>query len=169
VDRTVKPGFTVQMTKPSPQPSPQGRGSRRLAGIAFDYGSTIALAGALEDGPASVTLALGGRKAAELAFLWSASLATAKEAEVATLRVAYSDGKSADMPILYGRQISAGTDQRASAETVTVNRKNLKGVTTSQRVWRWTNPRPAVGIKTVTIESRLTECAPSLLGLTGIQ
>ncbi|HEY3411936.1 MAG TPA: glycoside hydrolase family 20 zincin-like fold domain-containing protein [Armatimonadota bacterium] len=179
VDRTLRPGFTVQFRVPGSEfrvtePKPSARGTRnsklgtRLAGVSFAQVAPLALAGALSAGPVSVTLPLGGKKASELAFLWSGTLATAMDTEVATLNVMYADGKTETVPVLYGVQIAAATDQRAGDQNVTVNRKSVQGIATSQRVWRWTNPRPGTGIKSVTVESKRTECAPVLGGLTGI-
>lgn len=158
VDRSVRKGFTVAL-------SPGVRTST-LAGVAFAIGEPVRLTGGLETGPhpAAIRIPLGGRKAPELHFLWSTTVATDMGTPVATLTVTYADGKSVDVPVEYGRAIFAPSDRRAGKETVCFGA--TPGVLANRR-WTWANPRPDEPVAMLILTSAGSEAAPVLEGVTG--
>lgn len=144
-----------------------------LGGITFQPSRPVWLAGALNPSgswPKAVTIPLAGKKAAELHFLWATTNSADKDTQVATLKIAYADGTSAETPIAYGRQVFAFTDPQAGPQTTTAwQGATAYGGTASVRRWMWINPNPGKAITSVTLSSAETEAAPVLLGITGIQ
>jgi hypothetical protein len=159
VERSVRKGFTIALSP--------GAKTTTLAGIAFAVGDPVRLAGGLETEarPAAIRIPLGARKTSQLHFLWSTTVATDTGTPVATLTVAYDDGKTIAVPVEYGRAVFAPSDRRAGQETVSFG--SAPGVLANRR-WTWTNPRPDQPITMLTLTSTLTEAAPVLEGVTAV-
>lgn len=186
VSMEKREGFTVDlsgvsntgmwdwMPEPAPGKAPEKTfplGRVSLGGVTFDVGHPVWLAGALNPAgawPKSVTIPLDGRKASELYFLWGASHTHTTESRVASVRVNYEDGTTATMPVNYGGEIHAFTDQRSSgASFIAWQGLAPDGQPVSVRRAAWENPSPGKPIRSVTLESSGTQAAPILLGLTG--
>lgn len=150
---------------------PTGRTS--LAGVTYDTGHPVWLAGALNPAgawPGSVTIPLYGLTAKTVNLLWGTTFTAPHAAPVATLTLEYDDGTSEDVPITYGDQIFAFTDPRGGGGTAVAWRgTDPFGQTVQARTVAIPNPQPKKGIANITIVSANTEAAPVLLGVTGVK
>lgn len=171
-ERSRRTGSELRVPSPIPELGTRNSKPIALGGITFRPSKPVWLAGALNPSgawPKSVTIPLKDRKATDLHFLWATTFAAAKDTPVATLKVSYTDGSTAQTPIAYGRQIFAYTDAQAGPQTTTAwSGKTPLGQSANVRRWMWTNPTPAKTIKSVTLTSTESEAAPVLLGVTGI-
>jgi hypothetical protein len=187
-DRMAHPGFTFDLapvsnaalwawspdlaTRPAVSTDfPNGLAS--LGGVRYKMGKPVWLAGALNPAgtwPRAVSFALGGRVVTSLEWLWGASLAAPLGTTIARVIVTYAAGQTRAVPIVYGDQIFAFSDRRASpAVHVAWRGTTPAGESVGVRSWRWENPRPTVPVARVTLTSENTEAAPVLLGLTGVR
>jgi hexosaminidase len=175
VDRKTHSGFVVDLSGVGNAESLDKTlsGEKVLGGVCYQTGKSVWLAGALNgEGvwPSAVTISLGNRKAASLNWLWGTALPTTIGARVANLTVTYVDGKTMDVPLLYGKHLSAFSDRRGSSNTRSVGTGHgASGEPLDLRDWSWQNPRPESAIASVTLTATGTEAAPVLLALTGIE
>jgi hypothetical protein len=189
LDRTTHAGFTFDLASVSNtalwawMPSVAGakpavRGSfptglASLGGVRYWTGRPVWLAGMLNPSgtwPRAVSFSLGGRTAASLEWLWGTSLPTPLGATISQMTIAYADGQTRTIPIVYGDQIFAFSDRRASPSVrVAWSGTWSAGEPVAVRSWHWVNPRPGTPISRVTLTSENTEAAPILLGLTGVR
>jgi hypothetical protein len=182
VDRVTHPGFAMDVQgngamwswlagKRSAKAGSWAADRRSLAGTTFQIGRPLILRGALEgrNRPALASFALGGRKAKALHLLLGATRVAQGGSVVATLAIRYADGRCAQVPLAYGRQVFSFLDSRAGSETATVWRgKDANGAAASVRRWTWANPRPTSPIASLTLTSAIGEAAPVLLAVTGV-
>ncbi len=145
----------------------------RLGGYAFDISSSIMLKGArstAQDLPARVSLELG-TKAASFACLHTAgwlSPLTTPRTKIGAYIVEYTDGSTVNIPLEYGRNISAWTEPLVKTTIFDpVWQSTTKdGLAINLVVFTWKNPKPDLEIRRLTIESAGLQSNPTLIGLT---
>ena len=192
IDCTPRRGFTLDITSagnvtladndahtgwmglgPKHDMSAVPTGEVRLKGDMFKIGpSAIRLAGAFDTEsayPASVTLPIG-RKAACLLFLHTTQWIDQAKRSIGSYKVNYDDGSSATIDLAYGVNITAWIDQRSvsTAEKVWGGRTKDDQRISLQRL-QWDNPHPEKAIKSIEFTSCVTEAAPVLLAVSGLE
>ncbi|PNY82569.1 glycoside hydrolase [Deinococcus koreensis] len=148
-----------------------GTGVKRLGAYSFDVQGAVMLRGsrpAAKDLPERATVELG-RKADALAFLHTTGWPAATPREViGRYEVAYADGTTLALPLEYGRHIRAWTDTLPSSMIPApgFSGQTRDGLNVAVPVLEWTNPKPGVVIKSVTLVSEGKNANPTLIGLT---
>ncbi|MCP4246498.1 MAG: family 20 glycosylhydrolase [bacterium] len=155
------------------------RGNVRMHGVRFDLGSdiTIRRAGAIaltgrlagEAGlPGSVEIELG-HKAHRLVFLHATNFPAKAGTRVGTYRLTYDDGQTAEVDVVYGRNVFAYTDMTAAPDAPLVWRgRNAAGQQVALHGLVWAHPYPGRTIRSVTLESSNAEASLMVIGLTGL-
>lgn len=120
--------------------------------------------------PSQVRIALSGKRASELRFLMTTAFATRERSEVGRIEVHYTNGEKAMLPLVYGSNIFAFGEARAGAQS----RIAFEGQTragTPVRLWDipWENPAPDYTIEAIVLVSNVTEAAPLLFAITGVE
>lgn len=154
-----------------------GQGVKRLGSYTFDLSGAVMTRGeraAVSELPERVTLPLGGRKAAALAFLHATGWPGNDRVPVGRYEIKYADGSRVTQPLEYGRHIRAWTEplgvpgasnfSMVAAPAWTGQTRD--GMDVGLSVLEWANPKPGVGIESVTLVSEGLGANPILLGLT---
>jgi hexosaminidase len=145
----------------------------RLGGYAFDISKSVMLKGAragAQDLPQSVNLELNS-SAAAIAFLhttgWSSPL-TSPRSKIGSYTVQYNDGSSIEVPLEYGRSISAWTEPVLKTTVIDPvwRGRTKENLEVGLSVFVWSNPKPALGIKQIVFTSAGLQSNPTLIGLT---
>lgn len=154
-----------------------GQGVQRVGAYAFDLSGAVMTRGeraAVAGLPERVTLNLGGRRAAGLVFLHATGWPGNDREGVGRYEVAYADGSRVNVPLEYGRHIRAWTEPLGTpgAEKFSMvaapvwTGQTRDGLDVGLSALEWTNPKPGVGIASVTLVSEGKGANPVLLGLT---
>ncbi len=160
----------IRSMNPSPERTTVAKGFQvdlgagevvRANGVSFKDGK-VALTGVLagQSLPPAVEIAIN-RKAAELDFLQACEFRAKANDEVATYTVAYADGSSERIVLVYGKNIRAAEDSAATSEAI------LAG-SNGARLMAWTNPHADKTIRTITFATSHAYASPMLIGLTGL-
>lgn len=134
--------------------------------------AAVMLAGKMNppgDFPETIEIKLENVTATELHFLLNTTFATKNGLQVGEIIIKYADDTTETQQLIYGRnifafnEINAGKEARIAWQGTTKNGEII-------RVWdvRWKNPQPEKKITTLILRSALTEAAPILLAITGI-
>ena len=151
------------------------RGDQLIGGIPFRVAGAVQLAGtkAAESFPTAVRNLVVGGQGESIHLLHCASGTAADSSTVATLILHYSDGSTADMPILYGVHVRdywfTEFQPLSSPSSVMAWGAPAPGVRGgSIRLYRTTlnNPKPQSTITHIDYVSGMTEAAPVLVALT---
>lgn len=150
-------------------------GSTRLGSYRFEVSGAVMLKGsrpAAKDLPAQVTIDLN-RKADAIAFLHTTGWASATDRDpIGRYEITYADGSKLTQPIEYGRHVLAWTENMSSSKTVSMipapawNGKTRDGLDVNVLTLEWTNPKPNLIIKSITLVSEGKSANPTLIGLT---
>jgi hypothetical protein len=152
----------------------------RLAGVSFELGrsvdpsarSALVLSSRLTRGeglPVEATVELDA-KARTLVVLHTMNLPCRPGAKVGTYRLTYDNGQSAEVELVYGRNVLACTDTVPAAEAPIVwSGSNRAGQAVALRALVWKNPYPEQMICSFTAVSSEAAGSLILMGLTGLQ
>ncbi|SEI69678.1 Glycosyl hydrolase family 20, catalytic domain [Deinococcus reticulitermitis] len=154
-----------------------GQGVRQVGPYTFDLSGAVMVRGsrsAVSGLPERVTLDLGERKAGALAFLHVTGWPGNDRQTVGRYEIVYADGRRLTQPLEYGRHIRAWTEPFGAPgleKFSMIAHPAWSGVTrdgleVGATVLEWTNPRPEVAIRSVTLVSEGGSANPALLGLT---
>ncbi|MCX7766425.1 MAG: hypothetical protein N2246_06955, partial [Candidatus Sumerlaeia bacterium] len=121
------------------------------------------------DFPDTLEIKLETDVVSELHFLLNTVFPTKTGVRVGEIMIKYDDETAEVLPLIYGKnifafnEINAGKEARIAWQGTTRNGEVI-------RVWdvRWKNPQPEKKISTISLRSALTESAPILLAITGI-
>jgi len=150
---------------------------RVFEGIEYEVGGILQLLGAHLKKPGRPTYADGTngipveRAARRLHFLLDAAWPVADDTPVGSFVIHFADGEAVEIPILYGHHVRDWV-ARADRETRVVSGKLAVARRIGQRgiyrvfSFQWENPRPAAIIRSFDFQSKVTDCAPFLLGVT---
>ena len=106
-------------------------------------------------------------KAKTLHFLQACAYEAEKDSHVGTYTIHYQDGTSADIDLIYAKNIYAWDDQSsAAAYRYAWKTRARDGRTIGLCSLTWENPRPEVGIASVDFVSTSAEACPFLVALT---
>ncbi|MEN6346155.1 MAG: sugar-binding domain-containing protein [Armatimonadia bacterium] len=145
-------------------------GARKLGGITFDVrDGCLALRSAshLKFQPDKVAGIPVGRSCAALYLLHTAAWAGAEGTAVARLRVQYEDGKEALVPVVSGVNVGDWwTPVDLVQAQVAWRGPSAGGQNVGVYATTWRNPRPAVPIKSFSVESAGTDAIYLLLAVT---
>ncbi len=141
-------------------------------GVYFRLGNPVWLAGGLDPAGTrarSVAIPVDSKPLSSISVLWGTTFAGESGSRVARFTVGYADGRTVEVPILYGTQIFAFNDVRFGLQAPAVWKgKDTVGQGVTLRAWTWTNPRPNVPVTSVSVTSEVSEAAPVLVAMTGI-
>jgi hypothetical protein len=109
-----------------------------------------------------------GAQASALHFLHTTAFPDGQDIPVGDYRVRYSDGKSEDIRLVYGKNIAAWNDSTPSLSygLVWKGKTNGNGIA-RLRYFVWINPHPDKTIEAIDFTSTGTQAAPVLLAITG--
>jgi hypothetical protein len=152
-------------------------GAQRFAGVRFDVidpaanrGRSVVMlrgaAAALERLPGRVTVVVR-RPATTLCVLHALPYPARPGELVATYRVYFDDGASADIPVHYRRTIGTWLDTPASLEHEIVwTGATRAGVDVRLSMLCWTNPDPRRAVMTIDLIAGGAEAAPAVFAIT---
>lgn len=189
-DHTARDGFTIDLspyvTVPLSGESKQAwlgygpehdlrslrTGRQRLVGVEFDIPQgAVMLSGDMNPSgawPNSIRMPIG-RKAGDLVFLLAGAFHADKGQAVGKVLIRYSSVEAMEMDLIYGENIVAWNDSSATPSAVTAwMGRTAGGDKIVLRALDWRNPLPDKPIESVEITALATECAPILLGITGL-
>lgn len=148
-----------------------------LSGVTFDIRGVVQLTGRrLRDAgalfPEVVQDIPVDLKCEQLHFLHAASGSAPEGAPIGFYRLNYADGRTHDLPILYGKHLrdwcagsaTAGLDTNTAVAWAAPDAKPASGRTLFRATWE--HPWPDVQIKTIDFASNLTDAAPFLIAIT---
>lgn len=154
-------------------------GAQRFAGVLFDVidpaanrgRSAVMLRGAgeaLERLPNRVAVVVR-RPAAALCFLHALPYPARSGEQVATYRVYFDDGGSADIPVHYRRTIGTWLDDPAALEhEIAWSGSTRAGIDVRLSMLCWTNPDPRRAIMTIDVIAGPAETAPAVFAITAL-
>ncbi len=135
--------------------------------------AAVMLAGLMnpdDEFPREVVIRMKPQKAHELHFLLTTGFGTTTGKKVGSIEMTYEDSSNSSEPLIYGKNIFTYTERRTSRQTQIVWRGDTKS---HKRIYMWDcevpNPEPDRKIKSISIRSELTEAAPILLAITGVE
>lgn len=121
--------------------------------------------------PERAEIALGRRVGALNLLLTTPWPTPADRDKVGSVIFSYQDGQSVTQPLQYGRHLRAWSDLNASSmiPAPAWTGKTKDGLDVNLTTLSWTNPRPDVAVKSVTLLSDGTGAALALLGLSTVE
>ncbi len=149
---------------------------QKIEGIEFDIRGMVvtngrAITGKAVPGPKRVNGIPVSQTARELHFLHACSYGAAEGTRIGTYHLHYTDGQSAELPIIYGEDLR---DYSKSADQSRATPKNAReifprsGEKSITRLFlrTYANPRPEVEITTIDFESAMADPAPFVVAIT---
>ena len=138
------------------------QGAASPAKLPVEYGSVVDV-----QYPASVRLRVDA-SAREICFLQATGYSADEGTRVATYSIHYADGSSVEIPIRYAYQTRALDDSGATGYSAApVAWDDTSGSTL--RMFRWTNPKPHLRIRSIDFRTDHPYAAPILFGITGVE
>jgi hexosaminidase len=121
--------------------------------------------------PERAEIALNRRVSAVNMLLTTPWPTPADRDKVGSVIFSYQDGQSVNQPLQYGRHLRAWSDLNASSMVPAPawTGKTKDGLDVNLTTLSWTNPRPDVAVKSVTLVSDGTGASLALLGLTTVE
>jgi hexosaminidase len=120
--------------------------------------------------PASATLTIEPRRAAQLRFLLTATARAHDGTVIGEVTVGLDNGTTQTMNLVYGDNVFAFDDLRMSRTTwLAWQGESALGAPVGLWDAGWTNPEPSRPIRSITVTSAGTHSAPILLAITGLE
>ncbi|MGY2896296.1 glycoside hydrolase family 20 zincin-like fold domain-containing protein [Deinococcus sp. UYEF24] len=149
-------------------------GNVRLGDTRYLIGGAVMLRGTRANVaglPERAEIALNRRVSAVNMLLTTPWPTPADRDKVGSVIFSYQDGQSVTQPLQYGRHLRAWSDLSASSMVPAPawTGKTKDGLDVNLTTLSWTNPRPDVAVKSVTLLSDGTGASLALLGLTTVE
>ncbi len=145
-------------------------GRYTFSGVPLRVGEQVAVlrGGERPKFPAASPAVPVGAKVARLYLLHTCAWSAGHREPIAEYVVDYADGQTAVVPVRYGVEVCDWWGAAEAIEARLAWSGDNGQATVGLHLARWSNPRPDVAVKTVTMRSRQTAAVPVWLGATAL-